>query len=1040
MPFLPLSPDPAARPGRVARSWLLGLLAGLLAVPVLRADRRTLDFNPDWKFLRDDVAGAAAPGFADGAWADVSTPHTFNDVDTFAHWSTPGHRGEQIQWSGRTWYRKHFRLPALAPGARVFIEFEAARQMAEVYCNGTLLGTAQTGFTPFGFDLTPYLERDGDNLLAVMVDNRFMKDPLDDAAPPGGGRPRQSAPNPNLEELSTSVNRGIPEDLAALPADQIPWNNPHWHPAHGGLYRNVRLYITDAVHISLPLYSFLQTAGPYAYATELSAGAARIGVEIPVQNQGPAGAAVTVETEIFSADGRPVFAGHQDLALAAAGSSVAVFSGSIPNPLLWEPADPHVYRVVAVVRAGGTVRDRVEIPLGLRVARWSATAGFFLNGNHLKLHGWGQKPTDEWPGLGAAQPDWLHAYTVRLMHEAGGNFIRWGHAATGPASIAAADRLGLVTLQPGVDGEHDTVGAAWKLRAMAFRDTIIYFRNHPAILIWEGGNQKVSREHARELRGYMDKYDPHGGRAYAHRRADTVTAEFMDIQVGTEGGREIAQLPVVEGEYDREESPRRVWDKESPPNFGYPEAKGMTYDLTSEEFAVNQAAQYVRKLGPDWHSGGANWIFSDSTSGGRVPAEVARAGGEVDGVRLPKAAYGVMQAMFRDDPQVHLLGHWTYPAGTRKTIYVAANLPEVELFLNGKSLGRGEVSEKYLHVFRDVAWEPGELRAVGRGPGGVSVADVLHPAGPAVALRLQVHAGPGGLRADGADVALIDAEAVDARGERCPTLQQRADFTVAGPGVWRGGYNSGKIDSINHPFLDLECGINRVAVRSTRTAGRISLTVTSAGLQPATVTFESRAVAVEHGLAPWVPEDFGPASAGPSPSHPNLTSPLAVALPRAAGAGPAGAGHSRARIARFNYSGPAGAAVMLQRPVQAGEKIYCDRDYVFGEVPSRLRGADWIRTAEADAAYSAVDLYEIAVPAGTVLYIAHDRRAAVPSWLAQQFAATGSALTVDGQPLELYQRAFATDGSVTLGSNTDEAHPPPAHQYVVFGAAASPDR
>ena len=233
--------------------------------------------------------------------------------------------------------------------------------------------------------------------------------------------------------------------------------------------------------------------------------------------------------------------------------------------------------------------------------------------------------------------------------------------------IEAGDQLGLMAEQPGVDGESDTVGAAWKVRAAAFRDMIIYFRNHPSILIWEGGNQKITLAHVKELRGLMDKYDPHGGRAYAQRRADQTDAQFMDVCIGTEGGREIPRLPVIEGEYDREESPRRVWDDFSPPNFGYPEAKGRSdYDLTSEQYAVNEVAQYVLKVGAPNHCGGANWIFSDSTSGGRDAAEVARASGEVDGVRLPKEAYYVCQTMFRDDPQVHIIGHWNYPCGNKK--------------------------------------------------------------------------------------------------------------------------------------------------------------------------------------------------------------------------------------------------------------------------------------------------------------------------------------------------------------------------------------
>ncbi len=282
----------------------------------------------------------------------------------------------------------------------------------------------------------------------------------------------------------------------------------------------------------------------------------------------------------------------------------------------------------------------------------------------------------------------------------------------------------------------------------------------------------------------MDKYDPHGGRAYAHRRADEITAEFMDVGIGTEGGREISELPVVEGEYNREESPRRVWDDFSPPNFGYPEAKGQTYQLTSEQYAVNQVAA-VRQASSARRTtaAAANWIFSDSTSGGRVAVEVARASGEVDGVRLPKEAYYVCRAMFRADPQVHIIGHWTYPAGTKKTVYVASNGDEVELFVNGKSLGRGKVSDRYLFTFPDVAWEPGEIKAVAytrrqsrwrRRPS--------TPPAPPVALRLTPITGPGGLRADGSDVALIDVEAVDANGERCPTFQQRVDFDVEGPG------------------------------------------------------------------------------------------------------------------------------------------------------------------------------------------------------------------------------------------------------------------
>src|SRR5215831_5539012 len=145
----------------------LNLLFGI----ALAANAGQLNFNPDWKFIKADPAGAAEPGFDDRAWAAVSLPHTFNDVDSFDDWSTPGHVGEMNLWSGRTWYRKTFVLPESFRGKKVFIEFEAVRQIAEVYLNGHLLGVSKTGFLPFGFDLTPYLRfGGGKNVLAVMAD------------------------------------------------------------------------------------------------------------------------------------------------------------------------------------------------------------------------------------------------------------------------------------------------------------------------------------------------------------------------------------------------------------------------------------------------------------------------------------------------------------------------------------------------------------------------------------------------------------------------------------------------------------------------------------------------------------------------------------------------------------------------------------------------------------------------------------------------------------------------------------------------------
>ncbi len=990
------------------------LLFCLLVSPLARAESRLdLNFDPDWKFIKADPANAFETGFDDSRWSLVSLPHTYNDTDTFENFSLPGHRGEQNQWGGRTWYRKTFSLPQNLRGKKVFIEFQAARQVAEVYLNGHFLGVSKTGFIPFGFDLTPWLRFDAPNVLAVMCDNRFMKDPMEDQ---------------QLSEISAQVNAGMPEDVDQIQADQIPWNNPHWHPAHGGLFRNVYLHVTDPLHITLPLYSFLQTAGPYVYATDIATNAAMINLEVPVENDRDIGEKIEVVAQIVDRDGQPVLTLNQSGDVAAGTSRQLNLSGVLDHPQLWEPDSPYLYQVALALRAGGQIVDTTEIPLGVRTVHWDVATGFWINGHHLKLHGWGQKPTDEWPGLGAAQPDWLHYYTLSLMKDAGANWIRWGHCAAAEAMIQAGDELGIMAEQPGVDGESDTTGAAWKIRAAAWRDTIIYFRNHPSIMIWEGGNQKLSLAHVKQLRGYLDEYDPHGGRAYAQRRADQTDAPFMDVCVGTEGGHEIARLPVVEGEYDREESPRRVWDDLSPPNYGYPEAKGKSdYVLTSEQYAMDEVAQYVSKVGAPSHAGGANWIFSDSTSGGRDAAEVTRSSGEVDGERLPKEAYYVCQTMFRADPQIHIVGHWNYSAGTKKTVYVTSNCGDVELFVNGKSLGHGKNSDRYLFTFDDVAWVPGEIKAIGYQNGRPVVSESKHTVGEPVALKLTPLVGPAGLQADGSDVALIDVEAVDANGDRCPTFQQRIDFDLTGPATWRGGYNSGKTNSINNLFLDLECGINRVAVRSTGQAGAITVSARGANLKPAAITIQSENFAVQTG---------GYALAMPPLSAPSGFNPLAFGdtqSPASAGV-KSQIGHL---LAAFSYSGPM-TSVDVQQGACDGARIYVDRDFTFNGLPEKLAGSDWVQTANADKLYSAVDLVNLAMNTDGEVYVAHDQRLPEPDWLQQQFHPTNLSFAINGQPMKIYQRHVRGGESLTLGSNTEDRRLKACNMYVVFLKRADP--
>ena len=943
--------------------------------------RQTLNFNADWRFLRDDAPGAEKPDFDARSWATVSCPHTWNDVDSFDNFSIGGHSGESELWKGTAWYRKEFTLPAAAQGRKVFIEFEGVRQIADIYLNGRHLGQDKTGFIPFGFDLTPYLKFGEPNVLAVKANNT------------------------------------VPAQFTG----DMPWNHQNWHPPHGGIYRNVRLHVTDPLHVTLPLYAHLQTEGIYAWVQSLAKDRAAVGVTAEIQNEQTEATEATIQFSLVDRDGKVVGKSSEKATLRPGEKLKAATKLEIEDPHLWEPAYPYIYQVRTTIIANGVTRDVSESAFGIRNFRFDTATGFWINGHPLKLHGWGQKPTQEWAGLGAALPDWLTDYTLSQMEEAGGNFLRWGHCA-GPATGAkCADKYGFVTLMPGVDGERDCTGTAWQIRTAAFRDLIIYFRNHPSICLWEGGNYNVSPAHAAEMRGIVSKWDPEGKRYFGFRMSTPAMLPSLDIELGTIGRtRALPNLPVVETEYDRTETPRRVWDKFSPPDFGSlgKQAAKNTYNLDSEGFATNAIVEWWTKFGskPD-HSGGANWIFSDGTHGSRQATDSARASGEVDGVRLPKEAYWALQATWKNEPRVHLIGHWNYPAGTVKPVFAVARADAAELFVNGRSLGRGERSLDTLFTWKDVAYEPGEIRVVAYRNDKPLAEQTKQTAGEPAALRLTPTTAPGGWRADGSDVALVDVEVVDAKGRRCPTDQARVDFEVSGPAIWRGSYNSGKEGSTNATFFDTECGINRASLRATLQPGRITVTARRAGLTPATLELESQPVQLHGGSLETMPATYPP-TLPPRPAIDDsaLTAlTVARALPPPA---PAAADPSDQWFSTFAYTGngPGG----LETPLTPDILAYSDDAVLYLlSYPESLAGARIIRTANSDRAYWAND-YIVATAARDLdVFIAHDPKVPLPGWLKDYQPVEGK-VKVNDASLSLYKLRLKKDDVLRVPGNADQ--------------------
>ncbi len=856
--------------------------------------RASYNFNPGWKFAFGDAAGVERPGFDDSAWAAVSLPHTWNETDSYRAFISHGGGDQSEKMLGLGWYRKHFKLPAEAAGQKVFLEFDGLRQAAWFFLNGQPIGKYENGVTPLGLDLTRLVKFGGqDNILAVKVNN-----------------------DPAYKEEGTGV--------------AFEWNSKDFNPNFGGLNRDARLIVAGRIYQTLPLYENLQTSGIYVYpeAIDLAKKTAQVTVEAQVANESGDYASISLSAVVVDASGivRALLPGNTS-DLVSGQTETLTAAGPLESARFWDVDDPYLYRVYSLLTVNGQVVDACETTTGFRQTAFkggAGTGGVWLNGRFVWLTGYSQRSADDWPGLGGAYPDWMHDLTAALVRASNGNYIRWMHVSPERADVAACDKYGIVEVCPAGDKERLATGRQWDQRVEVMRDAMIYYRNCPSILFWEAGNTIVLPEQMVQLVALRKQWDPKGGRVMGTRDNDNVPAnkaltpvsEYYEVMIAQAppvervAGDDIVRgysfarrdkAPLLEAEDFRDEAPRGIWDDASPPTFGFkphlvpgarPGTPGAdTYHWNSETFALAGATRYTSYVrnridNPDpaharW-SGYTSIYFSDSDADGRQDAsEVLRVSGKVDGVRLPKEIFFVSRVMQSPRPDLHIIGHWTYPAHTTKTVYVAATpCDQVELFLNGQSVGiaakpagftdafngmdLGDTG--FVYAFPQIAFAPGTLRAVATKGGVVIAQEELRTAGPAQALRLTPHTGPRGLLADGSDVVLVDFEAVDAQGNRCPTDEARVDFTLAGPAVWRGGFNSRQLDSTNNLYLNTECGINRVAIRSTLAPGPITLTATRAGLAPASLRIEAHPTPIADGLETDAPQAYS----GPTETIPGL--------------------------------------------------------------------------------------------------------------------------------------------------------------------------
>lgn len=721
-------------------------------------------------------------------------------------------------------YTKTFTLPKEAKGKRVLIEFEGVRQAATVFVNGDSIGLHENGVMAFGYDITSHLKK-GENTIVVRTDNDW-----------------------SYREAATGAT--------------FQWNNKNFNANYGGIVKNVWLHVTEPVYQTLPLYSTLGTTGIYIYATDIdiTARTATINVEAQVHNTTTKTARRALEVSI---EGLAIFA-SDEVTIGAGEKKILKASARVTGLHFWSWGYGYLYDVVTKVG-----EDEVTTRTGFRKTDFREGM-FYLNDRVMMVHGYAQRTSNEWPGVGMSVPPWLSDYSNDLFVKGGGNLVRWMHVAPWRQDVESCDRVGLLQAMPAGDAEKDVQGRQWEHREALMRDAIICYRNNPSIIFYECGNQKISEEHMTAMKAIRDEYDPYGGRAIGCR-------EMLDSHTAEYGGEMLYvnksdTKPMWMMEYCRDEALRWYWNAWSYPYHAegdgplYRNAPADAYNHNQDEFV----AQLVERWYEYWterpgsgtkvNSGGTKIIFSDTQTHGRS-ADNYRVSGVVDPMRVPKDAYYAHQVMWDgwvDDiaDRTYIVGHWNYNIGdTIPTIYVVSTADSITLRQGTTTFTAAEHKYRYLNVFHGIPYISNMLIAEAPAESKAALRDTLITAGEPAAIRLTWIANPTGWKADGADVALVEVEVTDKNGRRCPLDNRNITFTLEGEAEWRGGIAKGENNHVLETTLPVECGVNRVMLRSKKKAGEVTLTATAVGLPTATISTNTLPIEVAGGLTSYKPAD-----------------------------------------------------------------------------------------------------------------------------------------------------------------------------------------
>lgn len=803
----------------------LVLIPGLFAQTSTPSSSRTIPFDSNWLFSKDSTIQAQQPGFPDTQWRNVYLPHDWSIEDLpnqapdeivgpFDRTSIGG-GSTGFTVGGTGWYRKKFLTDRTWQGKHLTIHFDGVYMNSDVWLNGHHLGFHPYGYTPFQYDLTPYLNPAGqENTLAVRVRNEGK--------------------------------------------------NSRWYSG-SGIYRHVWLTATEPVHVA--------PWGIYITTPEVSDTRATVQVKTRVLNPKNTSGNFSLTVTLIAPNGKRVSQTERELTIQQKSETTIDQTLVISRPDLWSVDSPKLHKAITELKSGSRVIDRVETPFGIRSIDFNSAEGFTLNGRRLLLKG-GCIHHDNGP-LGAAAIDRAEERKIEILKKNGFNAIRSSHNPPSQALLDACDRLGMLVINEAFDmwmkpknpqDYHLFFDEWWQkdLEAMILRD-----RNHPSVILWSIGNEIPERADSlglaitRRLVDEVHRLDPArpatesicqfwepSNRGKTWEDTDPAFA-LLDV-----GGYNY-QWPLYEA--DHRQHPRRVmvgsesFAKEALQNWNqvekHPYVIGdfvwTAFDYLGEA-SIGHTVLSNQKDGPTlgwpWFNG---WCGDIDLIGQKKPQSyyrdvVWRQRPLTMAVHRPIPEGLTEKTSNWGWPDEHQ--SWTWPGAEGKPLQVRvfSRADRVKLTLNGRLIGEQAIPDTTLTAIFEVPYQPGSLRAVNLENGRETDAFVLQTVGAPKRLRLVADRTT--VQASRNDLSYITAEVVDEHDQVLPDAQIPIQFSISGAGELAavGTANPTDVSSFQKPEKTTFRGRALLIVRPYETPGNITLRAKAPGLMPAEILIKTQ--------------------------------------------------------------------------------------------------------------------------------------------------------------------------------------------------------